>query len=93
MGSSPSHENQYKQIEADISKVRTTVQSTVEGIQEAMKAMSEEQVDEELDDMHQLPGSIEEDAEIEKEEQNSILQLPNEKSRFYDIGLEIRNIC
>ncbi|KAH3768448.1 hypothetical protein DPMN_169660 [Dreissena polymorpha] len=88
MGSESTYENQYKRIETDISKIRTLFESTAEEIQEAMNAVREEQVDDELDEIAPNSRQTEEDAELAKENQISILQPPNERSRFYDIGLE-----
>ncbi|KAH3797276.1 hypothetical protein DPMN_150853 [Dreissena polymorpha] len=72
MGSESTYKNQYKRIETDISKVRTLFQSTAKEIQEAMNAVREEQVDDELDEIAPNSRQTEEDAELAKEDQISI---------------------
>ena len=58
-------------------------------MEEAMKAVSEQIVGEELDEVAPAARQSEKDASSIKDDQSSIIQPPNDRLSEYDVGLDI----
>ncbi|WAR08421.1 hypothetical protein MAR_018379 [Mya arenaria] len=63
--------------------------TVTDGIEEAMKAVNEERIEEQLDEIAPFARQSEEDACMAKDDEISLLQPPNKRASFYDIGLDL----
>ncbi|WAR08398.1 hypothetical protein MAR_018356 [Mya arenaria] len=80
---------EYKACCKQITHVRQQFQTVTDGIEEAMKAVNEERIQEQLDEIAPFARQSEEDACMAKDDEISLLQPPNERASFYDIGLDL----
>ena len=89
MGTSSTYEEEYNLFCEQITEVRQRFQKTPHGLEEAMKAVAEEIVDEQLDEIAPAARQSEEDANMAKEDQGSLLLPPDDRLAEYDVGLDI----
>lgn len=91
MGTSSSFEEQYKKFENTNVEVRQTFSACISdcNMDEIMENVSQEIVNDEMDNIAPTARQTEEDSEEAREDNISLLQPPNETSRNYDIGLDI----
>lgn len=91
MGTSSSFEEQYKKFENTNVEVRQTFSACISdcNMDEIMENVSQEIVNDEMDNIAPTARQTEEDSEEAREDNISLHQPPNETSRNYDIGLDI----
>ncbi|XP_053403150.1 uncharacterized protein LOC123564956 [Mercenaria mercenaria] len=86
---SSTYEQEYTKWREQILELRQKFQTATDAMEKAIKAIAEERLDEELDEVAPAARQSEDDARMDKEDQNSLLQPPNERMAVYDVALDI----